>query len=89
MRSRTQVIVDGLLTTNGATLCTGLGATLVIVSHPVPAAGLLDAALTAAIPFVLAIGMKLLGSWIEIRTHRAKLKLEAEMKQQSGAGTGG
>lgn len=92
MRGRaghTKLIVDGILTTNGMTICTALGASAVMVAEPVTDPNVMILILKGAIPLFSAIAIKWFSVWVELRAHKAKLKMEADMKGAAGMLTGG
>lgn len=92
--SRTRVIVDGALTTNGTTVLTAAGASILALPHALVAQDAQSVILTAAIPLGCGIAMKLLGTWLEIIAHRKKnemdiQKLREEIKMRNGGAGGG
>lgn len=92
--SRTKVIIDGALTTNGTTILTAAGASILALPHALVAQDAQSVILTAAIPLGCGIIMKLLGTWLEIIAHKRKNqmdieKLRDEIKMRNGGVGGG
>lgn len=88
-RGKTKVLVDGLLTTNGLTMATGAGATLVVVADPAPTLDVTDLIIKAAIPLAAALIINVVSRIGDYILFKKKLKAEAEMRVDGGSGTGG